>query len=422
VLGYEKMLDEHGREMHGSWGNLILAEEAFDRMGADVMRWQYCQQTPDRNILFGYGPAYEIKKRFLRFWHSIKFFVDLANVEGFEPSWNDGAAPSPDHPLDRWLVERTRQLAAEATAAYEEYLTHRVVDAFESYVEDLSTWYIRRSRPRFYSENQPAFATLWWSIVQSLRVIAPLAPFLADHLWRNLVPDGPESVHLAGWPELGEPDEALLAEMAEVRRITDLGRQARGDTLPLRQPLRQMFVRGATLAKGHAAEIADELNVKEVLFDEGPVARVQLKPNLPLLGPRLGAKLRDVSAALAAGEYEELGEGRVRAGGEELAADEVIRGERLSVDGFVMADDEVISVALSTELDDELRREKRVRDLIRRVNQMRKDEGLEITDRIRLTLPGGDEDLVSAHGDWIKQETLAVELQVDGAGLQIEKV
>jgi isoleucyl-tRNA synthetase len=182
-----------------------------------------------------------------------------------------------------------------------------------------------------------------------------------------------------------------------------------------------MFVRGASLARAHAGEIAEELNVKEVLFDEGPVARVQLKPNLPVLGPRLGAKLRDVSAALVAGEYEDLGEGRVRAAGEELGPDDVIRGERVSVEGYAMAADDVVSVALSTELDDELRLEKRVRDLIRRVNQMRKDHGLEITDRIRLTVPGDDDDLVSAHGDWIKQETLAVELRVDGGALAIEK-
>jgi isoleucyl-tRNA synthetase len=183
-----------------------------------------------------------------------------------------------------------------------------------------------------------------------------------------------------------------------------------------------MFVRGAPGAAAHVGELASELNVKEVLFDEGPVARVQLKPNLPVLGPRLGAKLRDVSAALAAGDYEELGDGRVRAGGEELDPDDVIRGERLSVDGFVMANDDVVSVALSTELDDELRREKRVRDLIRAINQMRKEAGLEITDRIVATLPAAYADLVDAHGEWIKQETLAVELRVDGAALAIEKV
>jgi isoleucyl-tRNA synthetase len=329
-----------------------------------------------------------------------------------------------EHPLDRWLQARTAQLVAEATAAYEDFLTHRVVDAFEAYVDDLSNWYIRRSRRRFYSYDEAAFGALWWSMVQSLRVIAPLAPFLAEHLWRNLVPDGaPESVHLAGWPDADGLDEAVLAEIAEVRRIAELGHQARGEAgLALRQPLRRMFVRGSSLAGAHTDELADELNVKEVLFDEGPVARVQLKPNLPVLGPRLGATLREVRAALEAGDYEELGDGRVRAAGEELGPDDVIRGERLSVEGFVMAADDVVSVALSTELDDELRLEKRVRDLIRAINVMRKEAGLEITDRIVVTLDAADADLVSAHAGWIKQETLAVELRVDGGALQIEKV
>jgi len=183
-----------------------------------------------------------------------------------------------------------------------------------------------------------------------------------------------------------------------------------------------MFVRGSTLAGAHADELADELNVKAVLFDEGPVARVQLKPNLPVLGPRLGAKLRNVKAALEAGDYEELGDDRVRAAGEELGPEDVIRGERLSVGGFVMADDDAVSVALSTELDDELRLEKRVRDLIRAINVMRRERGLAITDRIVATLPSDDADLAAAHADWIKRETLAVELRVDGGALEIEKI
>jgi isoleucyl-tRNA synthetase len=230
-------------------------------------------------------------------------------------------------------------------------------------------------------------------------------------------------VHLTGWPGDVVPDEELLADQAEVRRVVELGRQARAQAnINLRQPLRQMFVRGSSRAGRYRDEIADELNVKEVTVDDGPVPRVQLKPNLPLLGPRLGAKLRNVAAALAAGEYEELSDGRIRAAGELLEPGEVIRGERLSVDGFVMADDDVVSVALSTDLDDELRREKRVRDLIREINVRRKQEGFEITDRVVVTIPSAYADLVPDHGDWIKRETLAVELRADGGALEIEKV
>ena len=173
VLGYEKMLDEKGREMHSSWGNTIDAEDAFAQMGADVMRWQYCAQPPDRNLLFGFGPAHEIKRRLLTFWNSVKFFVDYANIEGFTPSWERLEPAGELTALDRWLVERTKKLVADATAGYEATLTVDVIRAFEAFVDDVSNWYIRRSRRRFYSFDEAAFSTLWYALVQSLRVLAP---------------------------------------------------------------------------------------------------------------------------------------------------------------------------------------------------------------------------------------------------------
>jgi isoleucyl-tRNA synthetase len=208
VLGYEKMLDEHGREMHGSWGNLIPAEEAFEQMGADVMRWQYCRQPPDRDLLFGYGPAHEIKRKLLTLWNSVRFLADYGRIEGFRPRYGDLSGALEDgqlEPLDRWLVARTTRLVADATEALEARLTHRLIDAFDAFVDDLSNWYIRRSRRRFWDGDETALRVLWHALVQSLRVISPVMPFLADHLWRTLVSepceDAPESVFLAGWPE-----------------------------------------------------------------------------------------------------------------------------------------------------------------------------------------------------------------------------
>src|SRR5947207_3227819 len=215
VLGYEKMLDEKGREMHSSWGNTIDAEDAFARMGADVMRWQFCMQPPDRNLLFGFGPAHEIKGKLLRFWNSIRFLVDYGNIEGFAPTWTQLEPDDLDlRPLDRWLVMRTKRLVADATEAYEATLTVDVIGAFDNFVDDVSNWYIRRSRRRFYSFDEAAFRTLWYALVQSLRVISPVMPFLADHLWRNLVRGGPASVHLAEWPEVESFDDGLLDEIA----------------------------------------------------------------------------------------------------------------------------------------------------------------------------------------------------------------
>src|SRR5207253_7507606 len=163
--------------------------------------------------------------------------------------------------------------------------------AYRAYVDDLSNWYIRRSRPRFWDAEQAALETLWYALVQLLRVVSPIMPFLTDHLWRNLVQDGPDSVHLARWPEVTEPDRALLDEIADVRRVVALAHQARATSgLKLRQPLRRLLVEGAPGVAAHADEVADEVRVKEIEF--GPVeAELRVKPNLPALGPRLGKEL-----------------------------------------------------------------------------------------------------------------------------------
>ena len=425
VLTYEKLLDETGREMHRSWGNAIEVNEAFDRMGADIMRWQYCSQPPSQNLLFGYGPAYEIQRKLLTLWNSCKFLVDYANVEGWKPEWSDLATgPSGDlEPLDRWLVARTRALVAGATEAYESWLTVDAVRAYESFVEDVSNWYIRRSRRRFWDGNATALATLWYALVQGLRVVAPLMPFLTDHLWRVLTEpcaDAPESIHLAGWPEVGAPDSALLDEIAELRRVVELGRQARATSgLKLRQPLRALVVEGASLARGHAEEIADELRVLDVTFGTVDASELRVRPNLPLLGPKLGRELRVVRAALEAGDFEELPEGGFRVAGHELAAEEVLV-ERRGKEGWAVATSDGVTVALDLHLDEDLLVRGRVYDLVHAVNTMRKETGLELTDRITLVLPASDADLLQ-HADWIARETLAVSVEADGAELRFDK-
>jgi isoleucyl-tRNA synthetase len=427
VLGYEKMLDESGREMHKSWGNAIEAGEAFERMGADVMRWQYCAQPPNQNLLFGFGPGREIQRKLLTLWNSVKFFVDYANIDAFQPTWGDLPKASELRPLDRWLIDRTHALVREAEAAYEAYYTVDVVRAFEAFVDDLSNWYIRRSRRRFWDGDRVALHVLWIAIVQSLRVIAPVMPFLADHLWQILVRDvdgkPPASVHLAGWPEAPAPDETLLREVAELRRVVALGHQARAASrLKLRQPLRRLVVEGAPLAESHADELREELRVKEIQFGRVEATELRVKPHLPALGPKLGKELGAVRAALEAGEFEQLEGGGFRVLGHELGVDEVLV-ERSGKEGWAVASDEGVTVAIDTTLDAELELEGRVYDLIHTLNGMRKEQGLELTDRITVTLPQADADLIELHEEWIKREVLAVSLETDGvAEPQIAKV
>jgi len=419
VLTYERVRDETGREMHKSWGNAIEASEAFERMGADIVRWMFSEQVPSQNVNFGYGPAGEIKRRFLTYWNSVKFFVDYANIVSFRP---DGET-SETQALDRWLEARTQQLVAEATDAYERFWTPDIIRAFEAFVDDLSNWYIRRSRRRFWDGDTAALQALWSALVESLRVVGPVIPFVAEELWRVLrAEEAPASVFLAGWPELREPDRSLLAEVAAVRRVVELGRQARSTSgLKLRQPLRRMVVQGAARAATHADEIRDELRVKDVEFGDVDALEVRVKPNLPVLGPKLGKELGAVRSALSSGEWEQLPGGGIRVNGRELGPEDVLV-ERAAREGWALAEDDGVIVALSTELDDELRLEARVLDLIHRVNTMRKESGLELTDRIKLTLPESDEDLL-AHEQWIKDEVLAVEIRTDGVREpQISKV
>jgi len=417
VLSYEKMLDETGREMHGSWGNAISAEEAFAEMGADVMRWQYCAQPPHLNLLFGFGPGNEIRRKLLTWWNSAAFFVRYASIEGFTPdlrSLSESAgsveAFRQVETLDRWILIRTDQLVAETTAAYDEFLTVDVLRAFEDYVDDLSNWYIRLSRRRFWDGDPAALQVLWTCLAQSLRVVAPIVPFVTEHLWQRLVrpvsPEAPSSVFLSGWPEQRPVDSNLIASMATTRRVVELGRQVReSKQLRTRQPLRSMTVEGADQAAAHANLIASELRIKQVKFAGVEGTELVVRPNFRALGPRVGSDLPKIKDLLASGEFAALADGSFEVGGYVLTPEEV-QIDRIVGDNLAVASADGITVAIDTELDDELLLEARVYDTIHRVNGMRKDMGLKITQRIALSLPQSDGSLLP-HREWIGAETLA---------------
>ena len=434
VLTYEKLLDETGREMHRSWGNAIEADEALERMGADVMRWLFCGQAPSQNLKFGYGPAQEIKRRLLTFWNTASFLVTYAAIEGWRPRFAD-LAGGPDaeglRPLDRWLLARTQELIATTTRAYEEFATTRVVRAFEDFVEDLSNWYVRRNRSRFWHGDEVAFRTLWYAVVQSLRVVAPIMPFFADHLWRNLVSGvargAPESVFLAGWPEAADRfrDDALLEEIAAVRQVAELARSARSQAgIKLRQPLRRLIVATPDAARRalvsrQVEDLAGELRVKEVAISESPneVAELKATARLDLVGPRYGPNLPELRRLLAAGSFR-VQDGSLRAGAFVLGPGEFTL-DYAPREGWAVAHEGEYVVAVDTRLDDELTLEGRVLDLIHSVQRMRKEAGLEITDRIVLRLPRAEEALLE-HEEWIKSETLALRVELDSE-LAVEK-
>jgi isoleucyl-tRNA synthetase len=419
VLGYERMLDVRGRGMHGSHGNMISAEDAFARMGADVMRWVYCQQPPNQDLWFGFEPGDEVKRRLLTLWNSVGFFIQYANLAGFTPG--PSAPDSPTNELDAWLIALTDRFVSNAAEGYESYLTVNVMNAYVAYLEDLSNWYIRRSRRRFWDGDAEALLTLWWCLTRSLQAVAPILPFITDHLWRALHPGdsgAPSSIFLAGWPEQRSFDNKLLADMATVRQVVNLGHQARAAArMKVRQPLRRMVIEGADEVARYLDTIADELRVKSAEFGMVQASNLTVRPNLRELGPRLGAMLPTLRAQLQNGEFEELPGGRFRVGDLELEPNEVLL-ERSGAEGWQVASFEGVTVALDLEIDNDLRLESRVYDLIRTVNGLRKGAGLQISDRIRLRLPADHKELLK-HRDWIKAETLAVSVTAAGDEIQI---
>jgi isoleucyl-tRNA synthetase len=434
VLTYEKVNDETGRPMHKSWGNAIWFHEAIEDMGADVMRWMYAGQQPAQNLNFGYGPAGEVKGRLLKLWNTYSFFVLYANIEGFEPRYElleTGPDPATARPLDRWLAARTQWLVGECRAALDGWDSPRLVRAFETFLDDLSNWYVRLSRTRFWRSDDPAdsraaFETLWYALVQAIRCVSPVMPFLADEMWQNLVrgvcPDAPHGVHLAGYPEVRDElaDAGLLAAMDTVRAVVELGRRSRDEArIKLRQPLREVIVATDDPARrgqvaDHVELIAAELGVKGVRLATSAeeFAQVEVMPLLKVLGPKYGRDLAVIRGLLREGEFE-LRDGRVHVGDWTLEPGEFELRARAR-EGFAVTDGEGFAVALDTEITPELQLEGVVRDVIRTLQKMRQDAGFEVTDRIRVTYPRSDGDVGRAfaeHGDWIAAETLAVALE-----------
>jgi isoleucyl-tRNA synthetase len=421
VLAYEKVHDETGRAMHKSWGNAIWFDDAAEKMGADVMRWQYAQQTPSQNLNFGYGPANEIKRKFLTLWNVYGFFVQYANVDGWKPEASmvedTGSAgiglgvlqvDALQHPLDRWLAARTHALVAESHAAFDRWDTCAYTRAVERYIEDLSNWYVRRSRRRFWkaelgeADRDSAYTTLWGALVTTARVLAPVMPFLAEELWGNLVGSAatsntPDSVHLATWPvyDASAAEHTLLTEVDAVQRIVGLARAARSAAkLKLRQPLRELVVfrrrlRGtgtselAAMLDGHVDDMLAELSIKQVTLVDEPGERWTegLMPLLPKLGPKYGADIAKIRAAVAAADIDILDDGRARVGDFTLESDEYEHRSG-SGDGWSVAEDHEWVVAVSTELDEDLVVEGIAREAVRALQNLRKDSGLDITDRI----------------------------------------
>ncbi len=421
--------------MSKSKGNVIDPWHVFGTQGADALRWYFFsagQPWTSRRV-FEEGIRESTRSTLLTLWNVFSFFTTYADLDGWSPPAPGAAPPSPTHVLDRWVLGELDATVAEMTAALEGFDALAAATRLARFVDDLSNWYVRRSRPRFWKSSDPtAHATLHHCLVTVAELLAPFCPFVADELWTTLVPAPASggtvhSVHAADWPSAaGRRDDGLAVEMDAARRLVALGRAARTDAkVKTRQPLRRALLLhpGVTLGEEVRSEIAEELNVHrlEDIDELGALVRYLVVPNFRALGPRLGPAVNEVKAALAAADGSKLSAeleatGAVEVAGHRLTADEVeVRAERSG--DVALAQEGPWAVALDLDLDDALRGEGTARELTRVLNDLRKASGLAISDRVRVTLAAGSTvaAAVEAHGADVAAEVLATGLVVVGA-------
>jgi isoleucyl-tRNA synthetase len=415
------IVDEQGAKMSKSRGNAVDPWHIFNTFGADALRWYFFSAgqpwTPRRVSDDGIREA--TRQTLVTLWNVFAFHCTYADLDGWVPA---DAPPEPVHVLDRWILSELDDTVTSVTAALEGFDAFGGSTRLGGFVDDLSNWYVRRSRARFWKASDPvAHATLHHCLRTVAELFAPFCPFLADELHTTLT--GGQSVHLADWPtEGGWRDDALAASMASARRLVALGRAARTDAkLKVRQPLSRALLLhpGDALTPDVLGEIASELNVKE-LEDVDTLSGLMswtVIPNFRTLGPRLGPRVNEVKQALATADGSALqrqleADGFIEVAGERLTTDDVeVRASRH--DAFALAEDSGWAVALDLELSDELRLEGTARELVRALNDLRKEAGFEIADRVavRLSDPPQIASAVAEHGAWIAGEVLATSLE-----------
>jgi len=438
LLGHALVKDEHGEEMHKSTGNAIPFDEAADNMGVDVMRWIYASQNPVQNLLFGYHIADDVRKRLLTLWNTYSFFVTYANIDNFTPT-EDFVPVEKRSDLDQWVIAKLHQLIQTAHQAFSEYNVALFMREAERFVDDLSNWYVRRSRRRFWrSENDTdklsAYHTLYEALVTLTKLFAPVTPFFTDAMYRNLsvdlTEDACESVHLTEYPEADPTliDEDLIREIDTVIKVVSLGRAARNKAnIKVRQPLQSIRIKPKYSYEAEAIsklkdQILQELNIKslEIVEEMDNLVEYKVSPNFSLVGKKYGNLVPEIKSALEMTDQEAIASKVQEKGTVSLELEsetvkllpEEIEVETIEPDDTAIVEDVGYVVAIDTHITEELRKEGMVRDLVRYVQNMRKDAGYQVEDHIRVGFKteGLLQQAIDQHKDYFANEVLADEL------------
>lgn len=426
--------DEKGNKMSKSKGNTVEPWDVLDRHGADATRWyMYTASPAGASRRFSLGLVEEGLRRFLlTLWNTYSFFVSYANIDDVDPRVQpDGEIPD----LDRWLLSELNALIVKVSDELDAYDPTDAARAIDAFVDDLSNWYVRRSRRRFWrgasesdADKQSAYHTLWTALVTLSKLLAPFTPFVAEEIYQNLVrtldEDAPESVHLCEWPR-SDPariDVSLNEETQLVKRVCSLGRSARaGAQIKVRQPVAKVLVRvrtdgEAAALERNAAMVLEELNAKalEPISGDESIVSYDVKPNLPILGRKYGPKLATIRKELAALPTAAVAaavlDGRqVDVAGVALEPDEILL-QANDTPGYATAAEAGYTVAITTEITPELAAEGTAREVVRRIQEMRREAGFDLADRITTWYAAGDElaGIVATYAEYIAAETLSV--------------
>ena len=437
VLGHVQ--DENGQKMSKSKGNAVDPFEALENYGADAIRWYfYVNSAPWLPNRFHGKAVTEGQRKFMgTLWNTYAFYVLYAEIDQFDPTKHTLEYDKLSV-MDKWLLSRLNSAVKEVDENLMNYRIPETAKALQSFVEDMSNWYVRRCRDRFWAKGMEqdkinAYMTLYTALVTISKAAAPMIPFMTESIYQNLVcnldASAPESIHLCDFPEVEEAwiDKELETQMKELLDIVVLGRACRNTAnIKNRQPIGKMYVKTeGELSDFYKDIIADELNVKEVLFtdDVKDFTTYSFKPQLRTLGRRFGSRLNELKEVLSGldgnatmDQLNASGEVTVQVGGvDEVLATEDLLIESAQMEGYVSESDHGITVVLDTNLTPELIEEGFVREVISKVQTMRKDAGFEVTDHICLYEQGNDriKEIMAANADQIKSEVLAEEIVWD---------
>ena len=434
LLGHALVKDESGAEMHKSAGNAIWFDDAAEKMGVDVMRWMYSKQNVENNLLFGYDKADEVRKKLISLWNVYSFFCTYANLDDFKPHSHD-ISDKDLSLLDRWIISKSHQLAADAKLSYENFEVDKLLKNVESFLDDLSNWYIRRNRRRFWkSENDAdkfvAYQTLYEVLLDLIKILSPIIPFVAERMYLNITKDDDNennnSIHLSSFPQSDHSkiDNALIEKVDSLKRVIESGRAVRKKAnIKVRQPLNSLKVYTAnkqvkSFIQKQADIVIDELNIKEVVFSDNidEFGKLSLKPNFKNLKMKFGDEMQEAMKSISTLNAKTVLENLLNGNSFpensfELNKDDILitlKAEKGS-ESFLAKD---LIVCLDTTISEQLRLEGVLRDLIRQIQLMRKEADFNIDDRIIISGSFKNElkDVISENKDYFMNEVLCTDI------------